>query len=61
MTFDEAVQILGRPLHMTTSGTISMLWRTGDRNTFVDLLFADGERGERMFYCCDGTPEPFSF
>ena len=58
MTFNEVVQILGRPLYMTSSGTITMLWRIGDRDTFVHLPFVNGEA---MIYDGDESPKPFSF
>ncbi|MBO4770588.1 MAG: hypothetical protein J5563_07410 [Clostridia bacterium] len=57
MTFNEVVQILGRPLYMPTFGTISMLWRIGDRDTFVHLTFVNGEA---MIYDGDEPPKPFS-
>ena len=43
MTFDEVVQILGRPLYNPLSGMVAMLWRAGDRDNKVLLYFADGE------------------
>ena len=43
MTFDQIVQILGRPLYCPTSGVASMLWHVGDPETTVLLSFSDGE------------------
>ncbi|MBO7659146.1 MAG: hypothetical protein J6T65_07540 [Clostridia bacterium] len=57
MSFDEVVQILGRPLYIPTSGVITMLWRIENHESCVCLPFVDGER---MIYDGDDKPTVFS-
>ncbi|MBO4769470.1 MAG: hypothetical protein J5563_01660, partial [Clostridia bacterium] len=50
MTFDEIVEILGRPLLNPYSGrSDGMLWRIGDKDSFILLHFDEGFSGQPVY------------
>ena len=50
MTFDEIVEILGRPLLNPYSGRPDgMLWRIGDKDSFILLHFDEGFSGQPVY------------